>query len=65
MDAIEKVMLQYGVRRLPVDTSYAMAYVPFQQYSPSLYSLPHGYECGTIFEKLNKPFCPDECEGLR
>ena len=65
MDAIEKMMSQYGISKFPSDTSYAMAYVPFQQYSPKLYSPMQGYECGTIFESLNKPFCPKDCEGLK
>ncbi len=65
MDTIEKLMYQYGLSRFPSDTSYAMAYVPFQQNSPKMYSPMQGYECGTIFEDLNKPFCPKDCEGLR
>ena len=65
MEAIEKIMMQYGISKLPVNTSYAMAYVPFQQYSAKMYSPVKGYECGTIFEDLNKPFCPKDCEGVK
>lgn len=65
MDAIEKMMYQYGIKKFPDDISYAMAYVPFQQYGGKMYSPVQGYECGTIFESLNKPFCPKDCEGAK
>ncbi len=33
----------------------AMAYVPFQRFGRP-YDLPKGFQCGTIFPELNKPF---------
>ena len=33
----------------------AMAYVPWQEWN-SLYDLDKALHCGTIFDKLNKPF---------
>lgn len=40
---------------LPSDLSYAMGYVPFQ-INPSMYSAEEGFERGTIFPDLFKPF---------
>lgn len=37
----------------------AMAYVPFQRWD-CLYELPKGFQKGTIFPDLDKPFC---CAG--
>ena len=34
----------------------AMAYVPFQRWE-CLYELPKGFQRGTIFSDLDKPFC--------
>lgn len=65
MDAIEMLMHEYGIRKFPTDTSLAMAYVPFQSNSPKTMNPVQGFECGTIFEELNKPFCPWDCEGER
>ncbi len=58
-------MYEYGMSRFPSETSYAMAYVPFQQNSPKLYAPSQAYEMGTIFEALDKPFCGMKCEGYR
>ena len=57
------VMAQYGIRALPDDTVEAMAYIPFQPYSPEMCTPVLGYENGTIFRALYKPFCPDTCGG--
>lgn len=62
LDMLEKTMSQYGISRLPCDTSYAMAYVPFQSYSPKLFSAVQGYEMGTMFESLNKQFYGAGCD---
>ena len=59
------MMAQYGVSALPDDTVEAMAYVPFQPYSPDLCKPVPGYENGTMFRSLHKPFCPDICGGDR
>jgi hypothetical protein len=39
----------------PQNTPVAMAYVPFQQFGP-LYSPENGFDRGTIFPELDKPF---------
>ena len=57
------VMAQYGISALPDDTVEAMAYIPFQPYSPEMCKPVLGYENGTIFRALNKPFSPDTCGG--
>lgn len=40
---------------LPKDPVVAMAYVPFQQFK-DVYSAEKGFETGTIFPELDKPF---------
>lgn len=42
---------------LPKDPVPAMAYVPYQQYEPkNIYSAEQGFQQGTIFPVLDKPF---------
>lgn len=42
---------------LPKNPVVGMAYVPFQQFNPkNLYSAENGFEQGTIFPDLDKPF---------
>lgn len=65
MDMLEKTMSQYGISRLPNDTEYAMAYVPFQPHCPKLFSANQGYEMGTMFEALNKPFYGARCDCIK
>ncbi|MBQ3418162.1 MAG: spore coat associated protein CotJA [Ruminococcus sp.] len=55
--------LKYGIAPLPEDPVEAMAYVPFQPYSPALCSPHLGFENGTIFRSLNKPFYGSKCGG--
>ncbi|MBQ9674217.1 MAG: spore coat associated protein CotJA [Ruminococcus sp.] len=38
-----------------------MAYVPYQSNNPKFYSHHHGFESGTIFPSLHKPFMCYEC----
>ena len=59
------MMEQYGVRPLPSDTVEAMAYVPFQPYSPQMCKPVLGYENGTLFTALHKPFYGKKCGGER
>lgn len=59
-----KIMAGYGIRPLPDDTVEAMAYVPFQPYSPEMCKPVLGYENGTMFQALNKPFYGRKCGGL-
>lgn len=64
MDKMQ-IMAQYGLSPLPNDTVEAMAYVPFQPYSPELCKPVLGYENGTIFRSLHKPFYGCACGGDR
>ncbi len=64
MKSIEqKVMEQYGLSPLPKKTSEAMAYVPFQPNNAETYAVFRGFEAGTMYKSLDKPFCPDTCGG--
>jgi len=58
-----QVLAEYGIRPLPNDTTEAMAYVPFQPYSPEMYKPVPGYEKGTLFTSLCKPFYGKACGG--
>lgn len=57
------IMEQYGIRPLPDDPVEAMAYVPFQPYSPEMCKAVLGYENGTMFRSLHKPFYGKRCGG--
>ena len=57
----EKLMKSYGIASLPETMSEAMAYIPFQPYAPELCSPVAGFENGTIFKSLNKPFYGSKC----
>ena len=61
----KQILAEYGILPLPKDTVEAMAYVPFQPYSPELCKPVSGYEKGTIFRSLNKPFYGGACGGDR
>lgn len=61
----KQIMAEYGIKPLPSDTVEAMAYVPFQPYAPELCKPALGYENGTIFRNLNKPFYGSACGGDR
>lgn len=54
---------EYGLSPLPHDTVEAMAYVPYQPYSPEMCKAVLGYENGTLFKALTKPFCGGKCGG--
>ncbi len=45
----------YERSSFPEETSVAMAYIPFQQWQEP-YDVLKGYDKGTIFECLDKPF---------
>ena len=57
------VMQEYGISPLPKDTVAGMAYVPFQSHSPATYHPIQGFENGTMFKSLNKPFFGKDCDG--
>ena len=52
---------QYGISKLPENPVYAMAYVPFQQEQPKVYSPDQGLVAGTMFPSLDKPFYGGKC----
>lgn len=60
---LKTVLEGYGLSTLPKDTTEAMAYVPFQPYSPQMCKAALGYENGTIFKALHKPFYGCQCGG--
>ena len=61
----KQLTAEYGIAPLPADTAEAMAYVPFQPYAPELCKPVLGYENGTIFRALHKPFYCSACGGER
>lgn len=52
---------QYGLSKLPKETSYAMAYVPFQPENAAIYSPDQGFCVGTMHPALDKPFYGAKC----
>jgi len=56
MDIIKELMnADFYISPLPKDPVVAMAYVPFQN-AKKIYSPEHGFQSGTMFPELNKPF---------
>lgn len=55
---------QYGISKLPEETEYAMAYVPFQQEDSKVYSPDRGFVMGTMYPGLDKPFYGAKCGDL-
>ena len=64
MDLIKETMNEYGITPLPAKTVEAMAYVPFQPYGAKTYTAVQGFEAGTMFPTLNKPWYGSKCEGV-
>lgn len=52
---------QYGLTKLPENTAYAMAYVPFQPDNHKQYSPDQGLVAGTMYPALDKPFYGSKC----
>ena len=61
----KQIMAEYGLTPLPADAVEAMAYVPFQPYAPEMCKPVLGYENGTLFRSLHKPFYGKACGGDR
>lgn len=59
------IMAEYGLAPLPTDPVEAMAYVPYQPYAPEMCKPVLGYENGTMFRALHKPFYGSRCGGER
>ena len=62
---IDKTREAYGLSPLPEDTVEAMAYVPYQPYSPEMCKAVLGYENGALFKTLTKPFYGCKCGGAQ
>ncbi len=63
MDFFKDVMTSYGLSPLPSKTVEAMAYVPFQPNGAETYTVTEGFEAGTMYPSLNKPFYGAKCKG--
>ncbi len=59
----QELMALAGLSSLPKKTVEAMAYVPFQPDNAETYAVFRGFEAGTMYKALDKPFCPDSCGG--
>ena len=58
---VDEIFRSYVITPFPRDYSEAMAYVPYQSNNPRMYSVPHGFETGTLFPTLDKPFYGEKC----
>lgn len=63
MEPYESVFFDYGISPIPKDATEAMAYVPFQPNNAPIYNPLQGFEAGTMFPSLDKPFYGCKCEG--
>lgn len=63
MNPMDKILKDYGLSPLPYDTVEAMAYVPFQPMGAKTYSPIEGFEAGTMYPTLHKPFYGKKCFG--
>ncbi len=61
----QEIFAMYGLSALPRKTVEAMAYVPFQPDNAETYAVYRGFEAGTMFKALDKPFCPQNCGGYK
>lgn len=58
---VDDIFRSYGISPIPKDYTEAMAYVPYQCNNPCTYSVAHGFESGTLFPSLHKPFYGQKC----
>ncbi len=63
MEFIKDIMNAYGISPLPSKTTEGMAYIPFQPNGAETYSVHRGFEAGTLFPTLDKPFYGAKCKG--
>jgi len=63
MDIIKDIMHSYGIKPLPDKTVEAIAYVPFQPNGAESYTAVRGFEAGTMFPTLDKPWYGSKCRG--
>lgn len=60
----QELMAYYGLTPLPKKPVEAMAYVPFQPNGADIYAVHRGFEAGTMYPTLDKPFSPQTCGGF-
>ena len=65
MDLLRDVMTSYGIPPLPEKTVEGMAYVPFQPNGAQTYTATRGFEAGTMFPSLDKPWYGGSCRGVK
>lgn len=65
MDLLRDVMKSYGIPPLPEKTVEGMAYVPFQPNGAESYTAVRGFEAGTMFPALDKPWFGAACRGAK
>lgn len=65
MDLLRDVMASYGIPPLPEKTVEGMAYVPFQPNGAQTYTATRGFEAGTMFPTLDKPWYGEKCRGVK
>lgn len=65
MDLLRDVMKSYGIPPLPEKTVEGMAYVPFQPNGAESYTAVRGFEAGTMFPSLDKPWYGAACRGVK
>lgn len=63
MEPMENILTEYGISPLPKNTTEGMAYVPFQPNNAPIFAPIQGFEVGTMFPSLDKPFYGRKCEG--
>ena len=61
----QEILKSYGITPLPMNPKEAMAYVPFQSIDPELYNVYKGFEAGTMYPTLDKPFYGKDCEAKK
>lgn len=65
MDFVRDIMKSYGIPPLPEKTVEGMAYVPFQPNGAESYTAVRGFEAGTMFPSLDKPWYGAACRGVK
>ncbi len=65
MNTMKNPLQTMSPSALPKDTTEAMAYVPFQPNTPELCKPVLGFENGTIFKALHKPFYGGKCGVMK
>ncbi len=64
MDLLRDYMKAYGISPLPEKTVEGMAYVPFQPNGAESYTAVRGFDAGTMYPSLDKPWYGEKCRGV-